>query len=82
MKEPKLKANNFKNIVDNFLIVNLFLIIAGFFFFLISVLASINGNYFPYQIFQQLWFPLFIPALSTFFTAVLVQATLSNFSKK
>tara|TARA_Y100001968_G_C19397598_1_gene739221 strand:- start:1279 stop:1530 length:252 start_codon:yes stop_codon:yes gene_type:complete len=72
-KENKTSRFNWKNLLDQFLVWNLFLIIIGFFFFLFSFIASANGNSEPYKIFQLLWFPLFIPALSTFFTAVLIE---------
>tara|TARA_Y100001968_G_C18964064_1_gene529137 strand:+ start:352 stop:606 length:255 start_codon:yes stop_codon:yes gene_type:complete len=81
MQEPNLNINKLKNMLDNFLVVNLFLIILGFILFLIGVVTSANGNVVPYHFFQRLWFPLFIPALSTFFTAVLVQGLWNIFSK-
>ena len=82
MQESNLQKNKLKNILDNFLVFNLFLIIGGFLLFFIGVLTSANGIFFPYQLFQRLWFPLFIPALSTFFTAVLFEGVWKMFFKK
>tara|TARA_Y100001968_G_C19237870_1_gene657872 strand:- start:513 stop:761 length:249 start_codon:yes stop_codon:yes gene_type:complete len=68
---------NFKNLLDKFLIFNLGIIFAGFFLFILGVIFSLRGLDTPYMIFQRLWFPLFIPALSTFFTAILIEFCLS-----
>ena len=75
--EPK-----WKKWIDNILIFNLFIIISGAFLLLVSILMSANGNGKLYNLFQSLWFPLFIPALSLFFTAILSEAVLSNIRKK
>ncbi len=72
MPEEKNTSKVFKDYIDKFLVANLFLIILGFFFFIFSVVAFLNGFEAPFNLFQSLWFPLFIPALSTFFTAILV----------
>ena len=67
------QPGKFKTWLDRFLMLNLLLIFFGFLFFCIGAAFSSLGNNTPYEIFQRLWFPLFIPALSTFFTAVLVE---------
>ncbi len=78
----KIDTSSVKNILDGFLVLNLFVIILGFFLFLLGVVFSTQGYLFLYQFFQKLWFPLFIPALSTFFTAILIQGIWGLFSKK
>ena len=40
----------------------------------ISFTLSVNGNSSLYNLFQKLWYPLFIPSLSLFFTAILIEA--------
>ena len=67
-----------KKYLDNFLVANLFLIIVGAFLFISSILANLKGWQDPYQFFQALWYPLFIPALSLFFTAILIEASISR----
>ena len=74
----QFQDGKFKTWLDRFLMLNLFLIFCGFFFFCIGAVFSSLGNNIPYEIFQKLWFPLFIPALSTFFTAVLVEFLLNR----
>ena len=72
------KENKWKKNIDNLLIINIYLLIAGAVLFLSAVVLSINGNSNLYNLFQKLWFPLFIPALSLFFTSVLIEAIITN----
>jgi len=65
---------NWKDTLDNILIYNLYILIIGSIFLIISFSLSVNGNSELYNLFQKLWYPLFIPSLSLFFTAILVQA--------
>ena len=76
MKEQTEK--NWKKVLDNFLIINLLILIIGAIFLLISFLLSINGNSNLYNLFQKLWYPLFIPSLSLFFTAIFIEATFNK----
>ena len=77
MKEQTEK--NWKKVLDNFLIINLLILIIGAIFLLISFLLSINGNSNLYNLFQKLWYPIFIPSLSLFFTAILIEAIINKF---
>ena len=72
------KESKIKKILDNILIYNLYLLIVGAIFLLISFSLSINGNPDLYNIFQKLWYPIFIPSLSLFFTAILIEAVLNS----
>ena len=77
MKETS--ERKWKNILDNILIYNLYVLIIGSIFLGISFILSINGNSYLYNLFQHLWYPVFIPSLSLFFTAILVEAVFNNF---
>ena len=70
--------SNWKKVLDNILIYNLYILIIGSVFLGISFTFSINGDSDLYNIFQKLWYPLFIPSLSLFFTAILVEAILNK----
>ena len=74
--------SNLKKWLDRFLIFNLLLIFIGFLTFFIGAFLSSIGNNAVYEFFQRLWFPLFIPALSTFFTAVFIEFLLNQISKR
>ena len=74
----QLEQSKLKVLLDNILIYNLFILIIGSIFLAISFLLSIKGNSSLFTLFQKLWFPVFIPSLSLFFTAILVEAILSK----
>ena len=70
---------NWKKILDNILIYNLYLLILGSIILAISYGLSMNGNSYLYNLFQKLWYPVFIPSLSLFFTAIFVEAIINRF---
>ena len=76
MEEPK--ESKWKIFLDNILIYNLYILIIGAVFLLISFILSINGSANFYILFQKLWYPLFIPSLSLFFTAILIEVMLNR----
>tara|TARA_B100000700_G_C14361774_1_gene541863 strand:+ start:85 stop:342 length:258 start_codon:yes stop_codon:yes gene_type:complete len=82
MKNDYSSENKWKKATDNILIFNLYILIIGAIFFVASVLLSLNGIPELFNFFQKLWFPVFIPALSLFFTAILIEATLSNIKNR
>ena len=77
-----LNEKKWKKSLDNLLILNLLILIIGAFFLLISFILSVNGNSYLFNIFQKLWYPLFIPSLSLFFTAILIEAIFTNLIDK
>ena len=74
--------NKWKSVLDNILIYNLYILIIGAILLLISFIISINGNSYLYNIFQKLWYPIFIPSLSLFFTAILLEAIINQIINK
>jgi len=78
------KEKKWKSVLDNILIYNLYILILGSIFLATGFLLSINGSIKLFSIFQKLWYPLFIPSLSLFFTAILIEAvyTKVNNNKK
>ena len=74
----KQKETKWKKLIDNLLIYNLYILILGSVFLAVSFLLSVNGNSDLYGLFQKLWYPLFIPSLSLFFTAILLEAIFNN----
>ena len=76
------KESNLKRVIDNVLIYNLYILIIGAILLLISFIISINGNSYLYNIFQKLWYPIFIPSLSLFFTAILLEAIINQIINK
>ena len=78
----KTTENKWKKALDNILIYNLYILIIGSVFLGFSFTLSISGNSGLYNLFQKLWYPLFIPSLSLFFTAILIQAIYNRFIDK
>ncbi len=76
MEEPK--ESRLKVILDHILIYNLYILIIGAIFLAISFILTMNGYSNLYIIFQKLWYPIFIPSLSLFFTAILIEAILTQ----
>ena len=74
------KEGKLKNILDNILICNLYILIIGSLFLGISFVLSLKGNSSLFNLFQKLWYPIFIPSLSLFFTAILIEYIFSKFT--
>ena len=81
-KRNKMKNKfeiKWKQILDTILIYNLYILIIGSIVLIIGFALSVNGNLALFNLFQRLWYPVFIPSLSLFFTAILVEAIYSRF---
>ena len=73
---------NWKKTLDNILIYNLYVLIIGSIYLAFSFVLSVNGNSYFYNLFQKLWYPIFIPSLSLFFTAISVEAVINSLINK
>ena len=78
----KHKESNLKKILDSILIYNLYILIIGAILLFVSFLVGINGNSTLYELFQKLWYPIFIPSLSLFFTAILLESVINEVIKE
>ena len=74
----KENETKWKKALDNVLIYNLYILIIGSLYLAFSFVLSANGNSYFYIVFQKLWYPVFIPSLSLFFTAILVEAVINS----
>ena len=72
------RESKWKKSLDNILIYNLYILIIGSLYLAFSFVLSVNGNTYFYNLFQKLWYPVFIPSLSLFFTAILVEAVINS----
>ena len=66
-----------KRWLDRLLILNVLVVFLGAGFFGIAVLAQTQGRNQPMDLFQQLWQPLFTPAISLLIMAALINGILS-----
>ena len=78
----KTNESSWKKAIDNILVYNLYILITGAIFLSISFIFSINGKSDLYHLFQKLWYPVFIPSLSLFFTAILIEAMFINIANR
>ena len=62
-----------KEIIDNFLLINLFLVIFFAIFFIFAVIMQFNGVSSLINIFQKLWNPLIVPLIT-----ILIVSSLFN----
>ena len=74
----KENETKWKKALDNILIYNLYILIIGSLYLAFSFVLSVNGNTYFYILFQKLWYPVFIPSLSLFFTAILVESVINS----
>ena len=72
------KEKHWKKILDTLLVYNLYILIFGSILLATSYFLSIKGNAYLYKLFQKLWYPVFIPSLSLFFTAIFVEAIVNR----
>ena len=68
---------NFKKIVDNFLLINLFLVIIFAIYFLFSIIMQINGALIFLQYFRKLWNPLIVPLITILIISSLISGITS-----
>ena len=74
--------SKWKKTIDNFLVYNLYILIVGSIILGVSFTLSLNGNTGLYKLFQHLWYPIFIPSLSLFFTAILIEAIFNKIADR
>ena len=61
-----------KELVDNFLLINLFIVVIFAIFFIFSVIMQINGIFFFLNFFKDLWNPLIVPLITILIISSLV----------
>ena len=61
-----------KELVDNFLLINLFIVVIFAIFFIFSVIMQINGIFFFLNFFKDLWNPLILPLITILIISSLV----------
>ena len=65
-----------KGWLDRLLVADVFVVIAGAFWFLTAVLCEARGIHQPLAVFQQLWEPLFTPAIGLLMAAAVISGVL------
>lgn len=65
-----------KRWLDRLLVADVFVVIGGAFWFLAAVLCEARGIHQPLAVFQQLWEPLFTPAIGLLMAAAVISGVL------
>ena len=71
-----------KEIIDNVLLINLFLVILFAIFFIFAVIMQINGVFIFLNFFQNLWNPFIVPLITILIVSSLVSGINSWWKRK
>ena len=71
-----------KRWLDRLLMLNVLVVLLGAGFFAVAVLSHSQGRNGPMDLFQQLWQPLFTPAISLLIMAALTSGILSWWQRR
>ena len=74
--------NKLKEVVDNFLLINLFAVIFFAIFFIFAVIMRFNGVYIFLDFVQKVWNPLIVPLITILITSALVNGINSWWRRK
>jgi hypothetical protein len=68
--------------INNLLTINVFFVILSFAWFLLAVIGRYTNIPLGLQVWQSLWQPLFLPAISVLMGGAIVSGTISYITKE
>ncbi len=74
--QPQPLAERLKDWLDGLLVANVFLVIGAALWFGLAVVLHSRGVEAPLHLFERLWQPLFLPAISLLMAAAIVSGVL------
>ena len=74
--------NNLKKIIDNLLLINLFIVIFFAMFFIFAIIMQINGIFLFINFIQVVWNPLVVPLITILIIGALVNGINSWWRRK
>ena len=74
--------NNLKQIIDNLLLINLFIVIFFAIFFIFAIIMQLNGIFIFINFIQRVWNPLVVPLITIFIVGALVNGINSWWRRK
>ena len=74
--------NNFKQIIDNLLLINLFTVIFFALFFIFAIIMQLNGIFIFINFIQIVWNPLIVPLITILIFGALVNGINSWWRRK
>ena len=74
--------NNLKQIIDNLLLINLFIVIFFAIFFIFAIIMQLNGIFIFINFIQIVWNPLVVPLITILIVGALVNGINSWLRRK
>ena len=74
--------NYFKQIIDNFLLINLFTVIFFAIFFVFAIIMQLNGIFIFINFIQIVWNPIIVPLITILIVGALVNGINSWWRRK
>jgi hypothetical protein len=69
------------NLINNLLTFNVFFVLLSFLWFIIAIIGKYTKIPLGMQVWQSLWEPLFLPAISVLMGGAIISGTISYLSK-
>ncbi|MCP9848161.1 MULTISPECIES: hypothetical protein [unclassified Synechococcus] len=82
MSEPQSLSVRLKGWLDSLLVANVFLVIAGAVWFGLAIALHSRSVDAPLKLFQQLWEPLFTPAIGLLMAAAVLSGILGWWQRR
>ena len=76
------KQNSIKQIIDNFLLINLFTLIFFAIFFIFAIIMQLNGIFMFIKFIQIVWNPLVVPLITILIFSAVVNGINSWWRRK
>ena len=74
--------NNLKQIIDNLLLINLFIVIFFAIFFIFAIIMQLNGIFVFVNFIQRVWNPLIVPLITILIISAVVNGINSWWRRK
>ena len=74
--------NTLKKVIDNLLLINLFVVILFAIFFIFAIIMQLNGVFIFINFIQRVWNPLIVPLITIFILGALVNGINSWLRRK
>ena len=74
--------STFKQIIDNLLLINLFIVVFFAFFFIFAIIMQLNGIFIFINFIQIVWNPLVVPLITILIIGALVNGLNSWWRRK
>jgi ABC-type uncharacterized transport system YnjBCD permease subunit len=69
------------NLINNLLTINVFFVLLSFVWFLVAIVGKYTNIPLGLQVWQSLWEPLFLPAISVLMGGAILSGTINYVSK-